>query len=127
MIAGTVNADYEAIVRLEVQGPTGQKREVDAIVDTGYNGFLTLPPHLITALGLIRQGRGRATLANGSEDIFDIYDVRVLWDSRSKEIETDAADTTPLVGMALLNGYDLHIQVAIGGRITIEAADDPPN
>ena len=127
MIAGVVSADYEAVIRLKVQGPAGQKREVDAVVDTGYNGFLTLPPHLITALGLIRQGRGRATLANGSEDIFDICDVTVLWDSQPREIETDAADTTPLVGMALLNGYDLHIQVAIGGRITIEAADDPPN
>ena len=127
MIAGVVNADYEAVIRLEVQGPAGQKREVDAIVDTGYNGFLTLPPHLIAALGLIRQGRGRATLANGSEDIFDIYDVRVLWDSQSREIETDAADTTPLVGMALLNGYDLHIQVTIGGRIAIEATNNLPN
>lgn len=112
MIAGVVSADYEAVVRLEVQGPAGQKREVDAVVDTGYNGFLTLPPHFITALGLSRQGRGRATLANGSEDIFDIYDVTVLWDGQPREIETDEADTTPLVGMALLNGYDLHIQVA---------------
>ena len=127
MIAGIVSTDYEAVIRLEVQGPAGQKSTVDAIVDTGYNGFLTLPPHLIAALGLIRQGRGRATLANGSEDIFDIYDVRVLWDSQSREIETDAADTTPLVGMALLNGYDLHIQVTIGGRIAIEATNNLPN
>ena len=121
MIAGVVSTDYEAVIRLEVQGPAGQKCAVDAIVDTGYNGFLTLPPHLIAALGLSRQGRGRATLANGSEDIFDIYDVTVLWDGQPREIETDSADTMPLVGMALLNGYDLYIQVAIGGRITIEA------
>ena len=104
-----------------MQGPARQKREVEAVVDTGYNGFLTLPPRLIAALGLTRQGRGRATLANGREDIFDIYDVTVLWDGQSRVIETDAADTTPLVGMALLNEHDLHIQVAIGGRITIEA------
>ena len=31
MIAGVVNADYEAVIRLEVQGPAGQKREVVAI------------------------------------------------------------------------------------------------
>ena len=127
MISGVVSTDYEAVIRLEVQGPAGQKHAVDAIVDTGYNGFLTLPPHVITALGLIRQGRGRATLANGSEDIFDIYDVTVLWDSQPREIETDSADTTPLVGMALLDGYNLHIEVAVGGQIAIEATDNPPN
>lgn len=121
MISGVVSTDYEAVIRLEVQGPAGQKREVDAVVDTGYNGFLTLPPRLITALGLVLQGRGRATLANGREDLFDIYEITVLWDSQLRQIETDAADTTPLVGMALLNGYDLHIEVAVGGRITIAA------
>ena len=120
MITGIVSADYEAIIRLEVQGPTGQEREVDAVVDTGFNGFLTLPPRLVTTLGLTRRRRGRAILANGSEDIFDIYGVTVLWDGQPRYIETGAVDTTPLVGMALLAGYDLHVQVAIGGHIAIE-------
>lgn len=120
MITGVVSADYEAVIRLEVQGPTGQEREVAAVVDTGFNGFLTLPPRLITTLGLTRRRRGRAILANGSEDIFDIYGVTVLWDGQPRYIETGAVDTTPLVGMALLDGYDLHVQVAIGGRIAIE-------
>ena len=117
MITGVVSADYEAVIRLAVQGP----REVDAVVDTGFNGFLTLPPRLITPLGLTRRRRGRVILANGSEDIFDIYGVTVLWDGQPRYIETGAADTTPLVGMALLNGYDLHVQVAIGGHVAIEA------
>ncbi|MDE2736209.1 MAG: hypothetical protein OXI72_17565 [Gemmatimonadota bacterium] len=60
MITGIVSADYEAVIRLKVQGPIGQEREVDAVVDTGFNGFLTLPPRLITPLGLTRRRRGRA-------------------------------------------------------------------
>ena len=51
MITGTVNADYEAVIRLFVQGPAGPAHEVDAIIDTGFNGFLTLPPALVTTLG----------------------------------------------------------------------------
>jgi len=121
MITGIVNPDYEAVIHLLVQGPAGQEREINAVIDTGFNGFLTLPPILITALGLTRLSRGRAILANGAEDIFDIYGVTVLWDGQPRYIETGAVDTTPLVGMALLNGYDLHIQVMDGGRVDIQA------
>ena len=121
MITGIVNPDYEAVIHLLVQGRSGQEREINAVIDTGFNGFLTLPPNLITALGLTRLSRGRAILANGAEDIFDIYGVTVLWDDQPRYVETGSVDTTPLVGMALLDGYDLHIQVMDGGRVAIQA------
>ena len=122
MITGTVNADYEAVIRLFVQGPAGPAHEVDAIIDTGFNGFLTLPPALVTTLGLMRRSRGRALLANGSEELFDIYGVTVLWDGQQRYVEADAVETTPLVGMSLLDGYDLYIQVADGGQVVIQAS-----
>ena len=122
MITGTVNADYEAVIRLFVHGPSGTAHEVDAIIDTGFNGFLTLPPALVTTLGLMRRSRGRALLANGREELFDIYGVTVLWDGQQRYVEADAVDTTPLVGMSLLDGYDLYIQVAEGGQVVIQAS-----
>ncbi len=121
MITGVVNADYEAVIRLRVQGSAGQEREVDAIIDTGFNGSLALPPVLVMALGLTRLSRGRAVLANGSDELFDIYGATVLWDGLPRYVETDAVDTTPLVGMALLDGYDLYVQVVDGGRVVIQA------
>ena len=116
-----VNADYEAVVRLRLQGSRGQEREVDASIDTGCNGFRTLSPALVTALGLTRLSRGRVILADGSEELFDIYGVTVLWDGQPPYVEADAVDTTPLVGMALLKGYDLYVQVIDGGRVVIQA------
>ncbi len=121
MITGVVNADYEAVVRLRLQGSRGQEREVDAIFDTGFNGFLTLSPALVTALGLTRLSRGRVILADGREELFGIYGVTVLWDGQPRYVEADAVDTTPLVGMALLKGYDLYVQVIDGGRVVIQA------
>ena len=123
MITGVVNADYEAVIRLQLQGPRGQEREVDAIIDTGFNGFLALSPVLVTALGLTRLSRGRVILANGREELFDIYGVTVLWDDQPRYVEADAVDTTPLVGMALLDGYDLYVQVVGGGRVVIQAPE----
>jgi len=122
MITGVVNADYEAVIRLRVRGPTASEREVDAIIDTGFNGFLTLPPPLVAALGLPRLSRGRATLANGSEALFEIHSVTVLWNGQQRHVEADEMDTAPLVGMSLLAGYDLYVQVAYNGSVIIRAS-----
>ena len=121
MITGTVNTNREASLLLRVRGPLGQEQEIEAIIDTGFNGFLTLPPVLVAALGLPRLGRGRAVLANGSEELFDIYEATVIWDGHPRTVELDAANTAALVGMSLLYGHDLRIHVVEGGRVTIEA------
>ncbi len=44
MIEGFVNANLEAVITIPLRGPTGQTREIDAVIDTGFNGYLTLPP-----------------------------------------------------------------------------------
>ena len=72
MIEGRVNAAYEAAMILTVQGPEGQARAIEAVVDTGYNGFLTLPPVLVGELELPFVTSGEATLADGSAVSFDI-------------------------------------------------------
>jgi len=47
--------------------------------------------------------------------------VTVLWDGQPQYVEADAVDTIPLVGMSLLDGYNLHIQVTAGGQVVIQA------
>ena len=121
MIEGVVNAAYEPVVTLAVQGPSRQTAETEAVVDTGFTGFLTVTPALVTELGLVHEGISRATLADGSEVTFDVYDVAVLWDDQPKHVLADAADTTPLVGMRLLDNHNLNIDVVDGGRVIIQA------
>ena len=70
VIEGVVNATYEAVISVTVAGPSGPTREIEAVVDTGYNGFLTLPPALVAELGLPFASIGRASLADGSEVTF---------------------------------------------------------
>jgi predicted aspartyl protease len=38
MITGVVTADREAVIRLTVRGPVGQEHEVEAVIDTGFDG-----------------------------------------------------------------------------------------
>jgi hypothetical protein len=40
MITGVVNASREAIIRLVITGPSRQQRDTEAIIDTGFTGFL---------------------------------------------------------------------------------------
>lgn len=121
MIAGVVNAHREATIRLYLQAPDGPDHEIEAILDTGFNGSLTLPPATIAALGLPWRTRGLVILANGTEDQCDIYAAVVLWDGMPRNILVEAADTDALVGMALLYGHDVRMQVVEGGSIIIQA------
>ena len=120
MIEGVVNDAYEAVVTLSLRGPAGQSQDIDAVIDTGYNGFLTLPTMLVAELRLPFAYIGRAFLANDDEVSFDVHDVTVLWDGQPKQVKADATGGTPLVGMLLLDGHNLNIEVENNGRVVIQ-------
>ena len=90
MIEGVVNAGHEAVVTLSLQGPEGQAREVEAVIDMGYSGYLTLSPVTAAELELAFVGNGHAFLANDAGVEFDVYDATVLWDGQPRDIEADA-------------------------------------
>ena len=121
MIEGRVNAAYEAVIRVRLRGPEGQIQELDAVVDTGFNRFLVLPPALVDALALPFVGSSQVTLANGAEERLDLREVTVLWDGEPRHVDALIADGAPLVGMLLLRGHELRVLIRDGGRVTIEA------
>ena len=123
MIQGIVNPAHEAVVTLSLQGPAGHSLEVDAVVDTGFSRFLTLPPAMFAELGLGLTGVNRVILADGSEATLDVYGVTVLWDGRTRDVVAYESDTTPLVGMSLLGGHSLYVEVSDGGRVVIQAME----
>ena len=122
MIEGTVNANLEATIALNVSAPGGRPTMIEAVIDTGFDGFLTLPSAQVGELALPYRTRARATLANGTDDFFDVYDAELVWDDQVINIFADEAETKPLVGMSLLEGSTLQIDVRNGGRVLIEAA-----
>jgi clan AA aspartic protease len=119
MITGVVKAD-EGRIRLKVIGPSGLEHEIEAIIDTGYTASLTLPPAFVASLGLRWRSVDRFTLADGSERVFDVYVAKVIWHGRVRQILVDEADADPLVGMRLLRGHELKMQVYPRGKVTIK-------
>jgi clan AA aspartic protease len=119
MITGKVNAEFEPIIPLSIHCFDGKLFTQDAIVDTGFNGWLSLPPDSIAQLNLTWKRRGRAILGDGSECVFDVYEAVVVWDGTLLTIPVDEADSEPLVGMLLMEGYQLMVQVFEGGRVEL--------
>lgn len=52
MIQGVVSQRREAILSLVIGGASEQRQVVDAVIDTGFNGFLSLPSAIIVTLDL---------------------------------------------------------------------------
>jgi clan AA aspartic protease len=119
MITGVVKSD-EGRIRIKGKGFRGREREVEAVIDTGYTGSLTLPSVLIAALGLRFRSVERALLADGSECLFDVYHGRVVWDRQVRRVLIEQADAEPLIGMRLLRGHELKMQVCYRGKVTIK-------
>jgi hypothetical protein len=74
---------------------------------------------VIAALSLRWRNVGRGTLADGSVSLFDVYQAKVVWDGAVRSVFVDEFDSTSLVGMALMRGCELKMQVRSRGKVTI--------
>jgi clan AA aspartic protease len=119
VIRGQVTPDREANFFLTIEGPAGQREQIEVTVDTGFNGFLTIPPAAVTRLALPIRAPTQATLADGTTVQLDVVEVTVIWDGRPRTIAALSAKGESLVGMSLLYGHRLTVDVVDGGRMTI--------
>ncbi len=120
MIQGVVNLRREATLPIVVSH-SNRLQSINAVIDTGFNGFLSLPSVIITNLNLPWSGSDVVTLGDGSETFFDLYTAMVIWDGQYREIDIAESETEPLLGMAMLYGYRLQVDTIEGGIITIAA------
>jgi clan AA aspartic protease len=121
MITGKVTANREAVIELEIVGSNQRKEKVEAVIDTGFNVYLTLPSDLISSLKLRMAGNRRATLGDGNVVVLDVYLAKVLWHGQEKDVLVLQADGGPLVGMSLLYGSLVTLEVVDDGNVTIDS------
>ncbi len=121
MIAGSVGARLEVSISLKVFGPNGQVQEITAVIDTGYNGGLSLPQAVVTALSLPPLATKEVTLGDNSRKVMSFFDAVVLWDGRLRRTRVLCAELDPLVDTALLRGYHLDVDFVNGGPAAITA------
>ena len=120
MIQGQVTSRLEAVNRVTIRGVSAPSQTVDAVIDTGFSGYLSLPPATITALRLPFAEARVYSLGNNAEVIFDLYEAVIIWDGQQREILVLVSEADALVGMALLKGFRLTIDAIDGGEVRIE-------
>lgn len=120
MMTGRVTAQGTAVVAVSLFDLNQDPRPVDAVIDTGFNGFLTLPLPEIVRLGFAYEGTVGVVLGDGAQVRLDAFAGSVLWDGEVREGLILAAEGSPLIGMALLAGSRLCLDVTDGGPVTIE-------
>jgi clan AA aspartic protease len=125
VLTGRVNSRIEAVVRLWIRGPGGRVLETEAIIDTGFSGSLSLPQEMVTGLGLLPQGRMLGVLADGSEAFFPLYQAILLWHGKLHVIYVSAVESDPLLGMGMLHGSELAMQIMEGGEVAIRDLEAP--
>jgi clan AA aspartic protease len=91
------------------------------VVDTGFNGYLTLPLDVLNALGASAAGTRRAELGDGNLVELEVYIVRVRWHHDDRDVLALQAEATPLVGMSLLWGSRVGFDAQDNGVVAIEA------
>ena len=121
MMNGIVDQNCEATLRLVVSNESKQRQVIDAVIDTGFTGFLTLPLTVINSLNLRLYSREEGTLGDGSTCIFDVYSGLIIWDGEYRYVDVNAAETEPLVGMSLLYGYRMQLDAIEGGIVVIQS------
>jgi clan AA aspartic protease len=121
MIHGVVNFRYELTLPIVVGDSNGQREFVNTVIDTGFDGFLSLPSEIIVRLGLAWRTSNVATLGDGSKTLFDFYAGTAIWDGQYRNIDIAESETEPLLGLAMLRGYRLQADNVEGGIVKIEA------
>lgn len=56
---------------------------------------------------------------DGSECVFNVYEAVLVWDGNFHTIPIDEADSEALIGMSLMEGYQLMVQAFEGGHVEL--------
>ncbi len=100
-------------------GDSGVPARLETDIDTGFSGLMTLPVTTVEQMDLQKVGEARAFLADGIEREYDLHKVDVDWFGELRPIEALCMGRFPLLGMAMMEGLDLHVQVGDRGQITL--------
>ena len=120
MIRGFVNEHDEPIIQLQL-GLSQREIKRDAVIDTGFNGYISVPKPIVQESGWDFLGSEEYELASGELIVADAFLGKIVFDGKNTVVYALASDTADiLIGTKLLRNKVLTIDF---GRKTISVAE----
>jgi clan AA aspartic protease len=119
MITGKVSG-RRALLSVPIRQHGRPDLTIEFMIDTGFSGFLSLPPATIVTLQLPLLNRMRAEIADGSSIWVPVYRATILWNGAEIETRVLAMGRRPLLGTGLLSDHELVAQFRDGGALTVD-------
>lgn len=121
MIVGVVK---DGLARVPLSIPVlGAHLNVEFIVDTGFEGDLTLPRSLMQRIGARPLFHTLRSLADGTLRECPLFDLVLDWLGEAREAQVLVLENKPLLGSMLFEGCQLFIDFREGGDVTIERSE----
>jgi clan AA aspartic protease len=89
-------------------------------LNTGFDGYLTLPLDIARHIIIMPLGPEVHTLADGSRVRCPVGSTRIDWNEEERETEVLIVGKNPLMGTRLLEGAQLTIEMNEGGEVFVE-------
>ena len=123
MITGNVNLLRLPTIAVALIAGNGQRRTIEAHLDTGFSGDLTLPKVAIEQLQFPLLDRVNYVTGNGMK-LFNVYDGIIHWRGGIRYVSVLETEIFPVVGVGLLWDNNLSIDFKHGGAVTITELND---
>ena len=117
MLNGYFRDNKCPLTTIIVVGTKGEE-EVEAIVDTGFNGYLTIPHFIARRVGMeFTNAISSSSIADGSSSPSLIYTGKIVYDNSRIDILFDVQENCKvLLGTALLEELGLTLFVDVTAR-----------
>lgn len=119
MMTGSVIA-LHLLLKVPFQAANGTFYDVECVVDTGFTGFLTLPPQDVETLGLPHVRTMGAYLADNSLVRISVHRAAIRWQDQEREVEMLAMGVRPLLGTLLLASHKLFADFVENGLLQVD-------
>ena len=118
-IVEEVGGGLYAYAEVLLRGPSGREARLYALVDTGYNAYVSVPSEIVNHLGLSPLGTDDVILANAGTETAGIFVGEVSWGRQSINVPVHQIGDEPTIGTALLRDHKLSIDFAPDGDVQI--------
>ena len=113
-------SDFHATCVLHMWGGNNRVVRGEVVIDTGFSGEVALPQRTVDQLGLVQKGTTDIRVADGRSANVKVYPLQIEWQGEFRSVEAICTESFPLIGMALLQGSRMCMDVEDAGDVEIK-------